>query len=117
MKFLIDANLPWKLSKFFKEKGFDSIHTSELEMGNGIGDFGIINICNREDRIVITKDDDFLKNFLIKKEPKKIIFITTGNISNKRLIQIFNLNFSELLSLIQSNSVIEISPTDITVHF
>lgn len=30
MKFLIDANLPFKLAKSLKDKGYDVIHTDDL---------------------------------------------------------------------------------------
>jgi predicted nuclease of predicted toxin-antitoxin system len=30
MKFLVDANLPYKLAEYLKIKGFDVIHTDEL---------------------------------------------------------------------------------------
>ncbi len=38
MKFIIDAQLPRRLSYFLREKGFDSIHTLDLPKGNKTSD-------------------------------------------------------------------------------
>lgn len=34
MKFLVDAQLPRRLVKRFREAGFEAIHTLDLPMGN-----------------------------------------------------------------------------------
>ena len=38
MKFLIDAQLRQSLKKLFLDKGYDCIHTFDLEMGNNTPD-------------------------------------------------------------------------------
>jgi len=38
MKFLVDAQLPRRLVKRFREAGFDAIHTLDLPMGNRTSD-------------------------------------------------------------------------------
>lgn len=39
-----------------------------------------------EQRIVITKDADFLESYIIKKEPPKLLLLKTGNIRNSELL-------------------------------
>ena len=56
MKFIVDAQLPKSLSDFLSAKGYDSIHTLDLESKNSANDFEIIKISKRDIRIVITKD-------------------------------------------------------------
>jgi predicted nuclease of predicted toxin-antitoxin system len=41
MKFLIDAQLPKALANFFRERGFDAIHTLELPNKNITDDLEI----------------------------------------------------------------------------
>ncbi|MEK6780711.1 MAG: DUF5615 family PIN-like protein [Bacteroidota bacterium] len=60
MKFLVDAQFPKALSELIKEKGFDSLHTSELPLKNLTPDSDIIAISKKDVRIVITKDSDLL---------------------------------------------------------
>jgi predicted nuclease of predicted toxin-antitoxin system len=67
MKFLIDTQLQKSLKDLFTAKGFDCIHTWDLESGNNTTDKSINEISIKEKRIVITKDSDFFKSFLQKK--------------------------------------------------
>ncbi|MDX1958876.1 MAG: DUF5615 family PIN-like protein [Leptospiraceae bacterium] len=117
MKFLVDANLPSALSTWLKYKDLDSIHTIELVQGNATDDETLFQLSMQTERIVITKDHDFLQRFLLKNEPKKLLFITTGNLSNKKLIALFEKNLEQLLSLLESNSVIEMSLHDVSIHY
>jgi predicted nuclease of predicted toxin-antitoxin system len=66
---------------------------------------------------VITKDSDFFDYITLKGTPPKLLMITTGNIVNKELISLFQLNFEKLEDLLQQFSVIEMNNTDIIVHY
>jgi predicted nuclease of predicted toxin-antitoxin system len=70
VKFLIDAQLPKLLSDFLKEAGFDSIHTLELPNENDSSDNELLKIRIEENRIVVTKDSDFLESFIVNNLPK-----------------------------------------------
>ena len=48
MKFLIDAQLPKVLAEFFRERGFDAVHTLELPNKNVTGDSEINRISLAE---------------------------------------------------------------------
>lgn len=89
MRFIIDAHLPFKLSEFLIEQNHDSIHTSELPKANSTSDEEIVELSLNENRIVISKDSDFYNRYLRKSEPYKLIVISTGNISNKSLLEDF----------------------------
>ena len=73
MKFLIDAQLPKKLSLFLIENGFDSLHTLDLIDANLTTDEQINQLSIFELRIVITKDTDFYNSFLLRKVPYKLL--------------------------------------------
>ena len=106
MKFLIDAQLPRSLKKLFIEKGYDCIHTFDLESGNNTTDEIITKMSIDEERIVITKDSDFYNSFIIKKEPFKLIFVQLGNTSKNDLINFFSAKFSEIISEIEKENMI-----------
>lgn len=82
MKFIVDAQLPRSLSITICQQGYDSIHTLDLHQQNRTKDSDIIAISTAQQRVVITKDSDFLNSFLLKKEPSKLIIVRTGNITN-----------------------------------
>ena len=109
MKFIVDAQLPQTLARLLREKGFDAIHTSELEDGNDTTDEEINRLSLAEDRIVISKDGDFYDSFTAKKEPYKLLHVKTGNIKNSELISLFDKNLELIISELDESSVLQIS--------
>ncbi len=116
MKFIIDAQLPKLLSDFFNQEGFNSIHTLNLTHKNKTTDKSIIEIAAEQNRIVVTKDNDFLESYLLEGNPKKLILISTGNISNKNLIEVFRLNVNKIAELMDEVSLIEMYIDEIIIH-
>lgn len=116
MKFIVDAQLPKALSDFLNSKGLDSIHTLDLPDKNRTKDWQISKLANDEGRIVITKDVDFLESFIVKSEPKKLIIVKTGNISNTSLVNLFENNLTIILEMILRSNLLEIGKTEIAEH-
>ncbi|MEX0980809.1 MAG: DUF5615 family PIN-like protein [Bacteroidales bacterium] len=116
MRFLLDANLPFKLAKSLKDRGYDVIHTDDLPDKERTKDKEIRKISIEQNRIVITKDSDFLDSHLIHGVPSKLLLVTTGNIINKALIQLFDNHFETLIDLFNSYDLIEIDNNQIIGH-
>ena len=89
MKFIVDAQLPRKLAVFLQEKGFDALHTLDLPNKNATTDQEINELSLKQKRIVISKDIDFYDRYMQKLEPHKLLYVSTGNISTKKLLQLF----------------------------
>ena len=85
MNFLIDAQLPRRLSRRLREAGHDALHTLDLPGGNRTPDTEINAIALRDNRVVITKDADFVNSFLLLGQPGKLVLVSTGNITNAEL--------------------------------
>ena len=115
MKFLLDAHLPKKLSVFLSWKGYDSIHTLDLPNKNATKDSEINQISLDEQRVVISKDLDFIESLLISNKPYKLIYIATGNITNKRLLEIFSQNIEKIVEYATEHRLIEITNESIVV--
>lgn len=113
MKFLVDAQLPKILARFLRERGFDAIHTLDLKLKNVTDDIEINKISLAENRIVITKDSDFYDSYAAKQEPYKLLYLTTGNISNPDLLELFDINLLLIVHSLQNGAVIEITRTSI----
>jgi predicted nuclease of predicted toxin-antitoxin system len=109
MKFLLDAQLPPSLRQLFTDKGYDCIHTIELELGNNTTDKEINSISVRYQRILITKDSDFFDSFIVRNEPYKLILVKLGNSSRKELIQFFHDRFEEIIDKIKEEDMILLS--------
>ncbi|NJL10302.1 MAG: DUF5615 family PIN-like protein [Calothrix sp. SM1_7_51] len=116
MKFLVDAQLPVRLARFLESAGHDAIHTRDLPNQNATSDIEINTISITDERVVITKDSDFLNSFLTIKEPFKLLLVTTGNINNLELEALFTANLESLVELFESHSYIQMSSDSIIVH-
>ncbi len=116
MIFLIDANLPYKLAKRLKVRGFDALHTDDLPNKERTTDKEIRDISISQNRIVITKDSDFLDTHLINNIPRKLLLVSTGNIVNKELFLLFDNHFNEIVKLFDIYDLVEINNLEIIVH-
>ena len=117
MKFFVDAQLPLVLKRWLISQGFDTIHSNDLPLRNCTPDIEIINLATEQDRIIISKDSDFFKFYLLNGIPKRMLMVTTGNIINKELIKLFELNFPKIQELFEKGfDIIEIDNFSIYVH-
>jgi len=117
VKILVDAQLPRRLCFLLISKGYEAVHTLDLPKGNSTPDSELISFADLNNYIVVTKDNDFLDNFLLYGNPKKMIIVTTGNINNNALIRLFETNIDQMIELLLAHSVIEVSSTELVVHF
>ena len=116
MKFIIDAQLPYALSMHLKQKGFDVIHTDDLPNKELTTDNEIREISVKEDRIVVTKDSDFLDSYYIKGIPPKLLLVSTGNIKNKVLFNLLESNIEKIIELFGQYTFIELDNNEILGH-
>ncbi len=117
MKFLVDAQLPRRLAAWLSDAGFDTIHTLDLPLGNRTPDALINDVSTREQRIVITKDSDFVDSFLLQKKPCRLLLISTGNIRNAELEALFQANIEKLREAFESDfEFVELNRIAIVVH-
>jgi len=58
MNFKIDENLPVEVAELLKKAGYDAITVSEQNLV-GTSDINLANLCQKENRILVTLDNDF----------------------------------------------------------
>lgn len=116
MKFIIDAQLPFTLSKLLKDKGHDVIHTDDLPNKERTSDNEIRQTAQQENRIVITKDLDFLISFYVYNDPARLLLITTGNIKNEKLFDMIRNNLERIEELFTQCNLVELNNTEIIGH-
>lgn len=116
MKFFVDAQLPRRLAKFLREAGFEVAHTLDLVQGNRTSDTDINKLSLLEQRIVVTKDVDFVDSFWLRQEPWKLLLVSTGNIHNTELLALFQANLDNLAKGFDLFDFIEINRTNIIYH-
>lgn len=116
MKFLVDANLPFKVQIALKKLGYDAIHTDNLPNKEFTTDEEIRIFAKKQNRIIVTKDTDFLESHLLRNNPEFLLLITTGNISNKNLLKLISEKIEEINQLFEEYRLIELSPKGIVVY-
>jgi predicted nuclease of predicted toxin-antitoxin system len=116
MKLIVDAQLPEKLCEILTQIGLESMHVDELPNGDETADKEISNFADRQSLIVVTKDFDFYHSHMTVKKPKKLFLITTGNLKNKQLFNLFRNNALTIKKALDRSSFIELSNEGITEH-
>jgi predicted nuclease of predicted toxin-antitoxin system len=104
------------MAGWLSSAGCDALHTLDLPNGNRSTDEQIIDFVEVEQRIVITKDGDFVNSHLLFARPAKLLLISTGNITNRELEQLMVSLIPSLLVEFQTNSFIELGRSGITVR-
>jgi predicted nuclease of predicted toxin-antitoxin system len=85
MRFLLDAMLPRRLARRLTVLGRDADHTLDLPLGNRTCDRDIRALADRDGRVVVTKDADFVSAHVIFGSPARLLLVSTGNIGNDEL--------------------------------
>jgi len=99
-----------------RQEGHDAVHTLDLPSGNATSDQEILTIAEREDRVVVTKDADFVETFILQHRPRKLLVITTGNINNAALEAIMLPALPAIIAALTTHSYIELSRTTLIIH-
>ena len=116
MRFLVDAQLPHRLARWLQAAGYEVVHTRDLPTGNRTGDVAINELSLREQRVVITKDEDFVDLFLLRHELYNLLLVATGNISNRELEQLFQNNLEEIVKAFKTCDFVELDRTALICH-
>jgi len=117
IRFLVDAQLPKRLSDMLSFKGYDTLHTLDLPNKNRSKDSEINAISLEQKRVLVTKDADFIESILISDKPFKLLYIKTGNVSNRDLQKIISNNLDKIIESLEENRFVEISHNKITIRF
>ena len=115
-KVLLDAQLPKQLKALFAEFGFESLHTLDLLQGNRTKDKELVKLSIEEEYIIVTKDNDFVESHLLTGQPRMLLLISCGNISNKELNILLRTYLPHITLEFQESNFIELSGEDLIVH-
>lgn len=70
----------------------------------------IFNRAKREADVVITKDRDFIALLERFGPPPKVIWVTVGNVNNRRMKEVFSAQLADALRLLsEGDAMVEIS--------
>ncbi len=116
MKFLLDAQLPQRATAWLSAAGCDAIHTLDLPAGNRTTDEQINEAAERDQRVVVSKDADFVDAHLLHARPAKLLLISTGNINNRELEMLLTPLIPDIVREFQTCSFLELGRAGIVVR-
>lgn len=116
MNVLVDAHLPRRMAAWFTAAGCDAVHTLDLPGGNRTTDTQINDVADREHRVVVTKDADFVDSHLLLGRPAKLLLVSTGNITNRQLEALVVPLIPDIVREFGTNSFLEIGAAGIVIR-
>jgi predicted nuclease of predicted toxin-antitoxin system len=116
MKFLVDAQLPRRLARQLSAAGHDAIHTLDLPARNLTDDDSIRELAERDGRVVVTKDSDFVDSHILRGQPPKLLLVTTGNITNDELESLFAAHLSAIVATFSGSVFVELDRDGLIVR-
>ncbi len=70
-----------------------------------------------QERVVVTKDSDFVDSLIIQGVPYKLLLVSTGNIPNRKLEDILFNSLAALIEGFKTHTFIEIDRSAIHFHY
>lgn len=116
MRFLVDAQLPRRTIEWFVAAGCEAVHTLDLPAGNRTPDAQIIDVADREQRVVITKDADFVDSHTLHGRPAKLLLISVGNQSNPELEMLVVPLIPSIVREFAANSFLELGRAGLVIR-
>jgi predicted nuclease of predicted toxin-antitoxin system len=86
VKLLVDAQLPPSLAALLSQLGHDAVHLFDIAPANA-DDSAIWQLAKREQRVIVTKDEDFATRVKLRPEGLQVVWLRVGNCSRSELKQ------------------------------
>ena len=116
MKFIVDAQLPKRFCGWLTAEDHNAKHTLDLPLRNCTPDNDILDLAEKEVRIVVTQDDDFVQSYMVTGRPPKLLFIATGSISNDEIEKLIQAKLAKVKEAFEEYNFIDIGREVIVIH-
>lgn len=106
MKFWVDAQLPPALAQWLAEHhGVEARSLRDLGMRDA-ADAEIFEAARQQGIVVISKDSDFVDLVSRHGTPPQLLWVTCGNVTNRRLQAVFDKTFAEAIFALKAGQPI-----------
>ncbi|MEO9484502.1 MAG: DUF5615 family PIN-like protein [Ekhidna sp.] len=118
MKFLVDENLSPELADLFRKLSLDAYHVNELKSNSRqrVIDDQLRRLAIRKGYVIVTKDDDFVKSYVSREVPEKMIFIY-GLDKKELLLTRMQEVIPQLEPLLRIHNFIEVNESEVRFPF
>jgi len=101
MRLLVDDNLPPRLVRELRERGFDAAHVCEVGL-SGAADLAVWAFACDEGCAVVSKDEDY-SLFLQRRPPHApVLWVRLGNVGNAELVRRVTQQIEAAMSALES---------------
>ena len=108
MKFLVDNQLPPVLAQYLQKRGFDSEHVLDVGLDKAL-DIDICRYAESKDRILVSKDEDFLYLAIRPNAKLRLLWVQLGNCRTPALLAAFERHWPLIESALNAgDTIIEI---------
>jgi len=98
VKFWVDAQLPPALAAWLSEQhGVEAISLRDLGMRDA-ADGEIFDSARQAGVVIISKDSDFVDLISRHGMPPQLLWVTCGNVTNRKLWTVFDKTFPEAIA-------------------
>ncbi len=108
MKFLVDAQLPTALARWLSARGYDAVHVLDRDQGQAV-DPDLWNLAIAENRIVVSKDEDF---FILATRPGdagQLLWLRLGNCRKQTLLTALETAWSSIeVAFLSGQRIVEV---------
>ncbi len=95
MKFLVDNQLPPALARWLEVGGHDAVHVLDRDLALA-DDRELWLVAGKEERIVVSKDEDFFILATRPDESGRLLWIRLGNCRKKALISALEASWASI---------------------
>jgi predicted nuclease of predicted toxin-antitoxin system len=97
--FVVDQMLPVRLATQLKAVFPGTVHVKDVGL-EGRSDSEIAKFADSHNLAVLTKDRDFERIMEATGAPRKVVWLSVGNMTNSELLQIVDTRLDELVSFL-----------------
>lgn len=109
MRFLVDNQLPVSLARHLADLGHDAYHVTDRGLEEA-DDRAIWHLAVQEQRVVISKDEDFFSLANQVEDPGRLLWVRLGNCRKSALLSAVSKAMEQILAAYESGQrVVELS--------
>jgi predicted nuclease of predicted toxin-antitoxin system len=105
MRFLVDNQLPPSLARWLGDRGHDAEHVFESGL-HLLDDRALWARALVDDRIIVSKDEDFLYLSTQPNEAGRFLWVRLGNCRNDALLAAFTASFDTIVAAFDSGQAV-----------
>jgi predicted nuclease of predicted toxin-antitoxin system len=108
VKFLVDNQLPLALCRFVTAQGCDCQHVLDIGLARA-PDLVIWEYANKDDRVIISKDEDFFHLAGLPEAKGRLVWVRSGNCRSSVLLRELDRLWSHVMASLEAGErVVEI---------